>query len=396
MRQAGPPAQRQPHVAGEGRLTAMSVRSEDRVVAAPALRPARRRRLALAGVAVVAVGAAGTAMALTGGSGERPAAGPSPATADIVRTDLTDRTQVDGTLGYAGSYTVMAAGHGRLTWLPEEGATIRRGKRVYGTDGHGVPLFYGATPLWRPLSPGVSGADVREVERNLTALGYGDGVTVDEDFTSATAAAVRAWQDDLGVAGTGTVAPGDVVMQPGAIRIKKVNGTLGAPAGGRVLTATGASRQITVHLPVTQQELAVSGEKVGVDLPGGRSATGHISSVGTVARAGDDASDGQPQTGQDTQTATIPVDVTLDHASAAGRLDGAPVTVGFTSGTHRGVLAVPVQALLAAADGTYTVEVVSGAGRRQVPVSLGIFADGKVEVAGTGLAAGMKVEVPRT
>jgi multidrug efflux pump subunit AcrA (membrane-fusion protein) len=60
------------------------------------------------------------------------------------------------------------------------------------------------------------------------------------------------------------------------------------------------------------------------------------------------------------------------------------------------VLAVPVQALLAASDGTYTVEVVSGTGRRQVPVSLGIFADGKVEVAGSGLAAGMKVEVPRT
>jgi peptidoglycan hydrolase-like protein with peptidoglycan-binding domain len=374
----------------------MSVRSQDRVVAAPAPRPARRRRLALAGVAVVAVGAAGTAIALTRGSGERPATGPSPATADVVRTDLTDRTQVDGTLGYAGAYTVMAGGRGRLTWLPDEGATIRRGKRVYGIDGHSVPLFYGATPLWRPLSSGVSGADVRELERNLTALGYGDDVTVDEDFTAATAAAVRSWQDDLGVAETGTVAPGDVVMQPGAIRVKKVSGTLGAPAGGRVLTATGTSRQITVHLPVTQQELAEPGAKVSVDLPGGRSGTGHISSVGTVASAGEDGPDGQGQTGQDTQTAVIAVSITLDRASAAGRLDGAPVTVGFTSDTHKGVLAVPVQALLASSDGTYTVEVVSGTGRRQVPVSLGIFADGKVEVAGSGLAAGMKVEVPRT
>jgi peptidoglycan hydrolase-like protein with peptidoglycan-binding domain len=263
-------------------------------------------------------------------------------------------------------------------------------------NGHSVPLFYGATPLWRPLSSGVSGADVRELERNLTALGYGDDVTVDEDFTAATAAAVRSWQDDLGVAETGTVAPGDVVMQPGAIRVKKVSGTLGAPAGGRVLTATGVSRQITVDLPVTQQELAEPGAKVSVDLPGGRSGTGHISSVGTVASAGEDGSDGQGQTGQDTQTAVIPVYVTLDHASAAGRLDGAPVTVGFTSDTHKGVLAVPVQALLASSDGTYTVEVVSGTGRRQVPVSLGIFADGRVEVAGSGLAAGMKVEVPRT
>ena len=185
-------------------------------------------------------------------------------------------------------------------------------------------------------------------------------------------------------------------MQPGPLRVKNVTAVLGAPAGGRVLTATGATRQITVNLPVTQQELAVDGAKVTVELPGGKSATGHISSVGTVASAGDSGSNGSSQPGQDTETATVPVYVRLDHASSAGHLDGAPVTVGFTSRTRRGVLAVPVQALLATADGAYEVEVVSGTSRRTVPVSLGVFADGKVEVAGAGLAEGMSVEVPRS
>jgi multidrug efflux pump subunit AcrA (membrane-fusion protein) len=101
-------------------------------------------------------------------------------------------------------------------------------------------------------------------------------------------------------------------------------------------------------------------------------------------------------TGQGTQTATIPVQITLDHPNAAGRLDGAPVTVGFTSTTRKGVLAVPVNALLAAADGSYAVEVVSDTRRRTVPVRLGLFADGKVEVTGTGLTAGTRVEVPRS
>jgi peptidoglycan hydrolase-like protein with peptidoglycan-binding domain len=395
--QAGPAARRA--LASGERLSAMSVREEERVDREPAATSRRpvRRRLVLGGIALAAVVAAG-AVALSGrGSGSGHASGPALATADIVRTDLADRTEVDGTLGFAGSYTVTAGGHGRLTWLPDTGDTIRRGKRVYGVDGHGVPLFYGATPLWRPLRDGVSdGPDVRELERNLSALGYGDGLTVDSSFTAATAAAVRSWQDDRGVTVTGTVAPGDVVMQPGAIRVKTVNAALGAPAGGRVLTATGATRQITVNLPVTQQELAVDGAKVTVELPGGRSATGHISSVGTVASAGDDGSDSQSQAGQDTETATIPVHVSLDRASSAGRLDGAPVTVGFTSGTRKGVLAVPVQALLASPDGTYEVEVVSPTGRRTVPVELGVFADGKVEVAGPGLAQGMKVEVPRS
>ncbi|MDN3352639.1 peptidoglycan-binding protein [Actinomadura sp. DC4] len=374
----------------------MSVREEDRVAEAPAA-PSRRpvRRYVVAGLAVAAIVAAGAAVALTGGSGESAPAGPATATADVIRTDLSDQTDVDGTLGYSGTYTVAGGGHGRLTWLPDEGTTIRRGHRVYGVDGHSVPLFYGSTPLWRSLRSGVSsGADVRELERNLHALGYGDGMTVDSDFTAATAAAIRDWQDDLGVSETGVVAPGDVVMQPGAIRVTKVSGTLGTPAGGRLLSATGATREVTVDLPVDQQELAVKGAKVHVELPGGRSATGHITSIGTVASAGSSGDDTQP--GDDTDSATIPVTVKLNRASDAGRLDGAPVTVGFTSETRENVLAVPVQALLATPAGKYVVEVVTAAGRHQVFVELGVFSGGRVEVSGAGLAAGMKVEVPRT
>jgi peptidoglycan hydrolase-like protein with peptidoglycan-binding domain len=376
----------------------MSVREDERTeVRVPADRPRRRRRLVMAGIAAAAIAAAGAAVVLTRGSGEHHTSGPALATVAVARTDLTDRTDVDGTLGYADSYTVAGSGRGRLTWLPDEGAVIRRGKRVYEVDGHRVPLFYGARPFWRPLQVGVSdGPDVRELERNLTALGYGSGMTVDDHFTSATAAAVRDWQDDLGVTESGTVSPGDVVVQPGAIRVDQVSAALGNPAGGRIMTATSAERQITVKLPVTEEELAVDGAKVTVELPGGRSATGHISSVGTVASAGSGDSSDQSQPGQDTETATIPVYITLDHASSAGRLDGAPVTVGFTSATHKGVLAVPVQALLASPDGTYRVEVVDAAGRRDVPVQLGVFADGKVEVSGSGLTEGMRVEVPRS
>jgi hypothetical protein len=72
-----------------------------------------------------------------------------------------------------------------VTWLPVDGRIIRRGQRVYAADGHPVPLIYGQTPLWRPLSLGMRGADVRVVERNLAALGY--SLDVDDRFTWATA-----------------------------------------------------------------------------------------------------------------------------------------------------------------------------------------------------------------
>jgi hypothetical protein len=189
------------------------------------------------------------------------------------------------------------------------------------------------------------------------------------------------------------VNPGDVAIAPGALRILTVRGALGAAAQGAVLTVTSTVRRATVDLPVTRQRLAKIGGKVRIDLPGGKSTTGQVASIGTLATAGDPGDTGTAQTGQGTQTATIPVEITLDHPKTAGRLDGAPVTVGFTSATRKGVLAVPVNALLAAADGGYAVEAVSGT---LIPVRLGLFAEGKVEVSGTGLTEGMRVEVPRS
>ena len=47
-----------------------------------------------------------------------------------------------------------------------------------------------------------------------------------------------------------------------------------------------------------------------------------------------------------------------------------------------GVLAVPVEAVLALAEGGYAVEVDDGTARRLVGVELGVFADGMVEVTG--------------
>ena len=135
-----------------------------------------------------------------------------------------------------------------------------------------------------------------------------------------------------------------------------------------------------------------AGDSVTVTLPDGASASGRISSVGTVASG-------------TAAAATIPVTVTLTHPSAAGTLDQAPVTVYITTDSSPGpVLAVPVAALLAQArgegqaGGRYAVEV-TGAGhtRRLVPVQVGIFDDnsGLVQVTGP-LAPGQHVVVPAT
>ncbi|MDQ3788567.1 MAG: peptidoglycan-binding protein, partial [Actinomycetota bacterium] len=87
----------------------------------------------------------------------------------------------------------------------------------------------------------------------------------------------------------------------------------------------------------------------------------------------------------------IKVTIRLDDQAAAGQLDSAPANVRFTTGTRKGVLAVPVGALLALREGGYAVEVVEGDRRRLVSVQTGLFAKGLVEVTGTGLTEGTKV-----
>ena len=346
----------------------------------------RRWRIVLvAGAAgVVAAAVAGAAVGLGGGAaGTTRGTGPVLATAPVTRATLTQTQQVNGTLGYGAPVTVTGAGGGVITWLPAPGAVIGRGQPVYKADNRPVPLFYGRLPLYRPLQAGDTGADVTEVERNLAALGY-TGVTVDKYYTAATAAAVWAWQHDNGLTPTGVLTPAEVVLAPCKLRVASLAAHLGDPATGPALTYTGTRRVVQVALDVALQRLARPGAAATVTLPDGSAVGGRIAAVGAVATPGQSAGD----------PATIAVTVTVANQAALGRLDLAPVTVKLTSARVKNVLTVPVAALVALAGGGYGVQVVTGTATRYVPVQLGTFAGGRVQVTGNGIVAGTRVGVP--
>ncbi|MEU8137598.1 peptidoglycan-binding protein [Streptodolium elevatio] len=286
------------------------------------------------------------------------------------------------------------AGQQIFSALPRVGDVVKQGETMYEVNGRRVPLFYGSSPLWRALAKGVSnGPDVQLLERNLAALGFGSDLSVDEKFTDGTAAAVKRWQKSLGLPQTGRVDPSAVAVQPGAVRVTAVKASIGAPAQGEVAAVSGTGRLVDVKLPVDQQNIARKGDKVTVQLPDGKTTTGTISEIGTVASK-EEQNGGMP--GQGGGKATVPVTVTLDKPEEAGALDGAPVSVGFTSQSRKGVLSVPVNALVALAEGGYAVEVVDAAAgtRKLVGVQPGLFANGRVEITGEGLAAGQNVRVP--
>jgi hypothetical protein len=354
----------------------------------------RRRRLAVA-VAVVAVAGGVTAWALLPSDPSTPsAAGVDVGHATVVRTDLATSTQLTGTLGFGVAVPVAAPAGGVLTSAAAPGQVVTRGQALFELDGVPVVLLYGARPPWRALGVGATpGADVRQLEENLDALGYA-ALTPDDSFTAATAAAVRRWQTATGRPVTGRVDLGAVVYAPAAVRVESAAATPGTPIdpGHPVVQVTGTAPVVTVDVPAEQAGLVHVGDAVAVTLPDGSSTPARVTSVSAVANSGDPSASAPPQ-GQP-QQATVPAQVTLTDPSAAGSLDQAPVTVAVTDRTVTGVLAVPVTSLVALAGGGYGVWVVHPGSRHLVGVTPGLFASTLVEVTGAGLAAGDVVEVP--
>jgi hypothetical protein len=173
--------------------------------------------------------------------------------------------------------------------------------------------------------------------------------------------------------------------------VTEVLGDLGSTVRqqARVLAITSTDREVTVDLEADRQAIVAIGAGVTVGLPDGTEARGTIADIGTVATvaAGDNgAADAEP---------TVTVTIHLDDPRATGSLDGAPVTVSVVRERREDVLAVPVSALLALAEGGYAVEVVDGPGRTHlVGVETGLFEDGFVEVRSAELDETMQVVVP--
>src|SRR6266540_183576 len=162
-------------------------------------------------------------------------------------------------------------------------------------------LFYGGLPLFRQLHTGDTGADVKEVEENLAALGY-TGFTVDQTYTAATASMVRKWQHDTSLTQTGVFDPADVVRAPAQMRVTALPAHLGDPANGPILTYTGTTRMVRIALDVALQGLVKQGITATVTLPDRKTVNGTVGTVGAVAtrrpngqRPGDDRGDGHPR-----------------------------------------------------------------------------------------------------
>jgi peptidoglycan hydrolase-like protein with peptidoglycan-binding domain len=352
----------------------------------------RRRRWVLT-LLILLVGAGGGWLIGSRSTGTTDGTSAAPVTfAEVVRTDVQARTDLTGGLTYVADRTIAnrlagPEGGATLTGVAAQGTVVRRGDILFSIDGSSVVLLLGSTPAWRTLEVGVVGADVKQLERNLEALGYG-GFTVDDTFTSATRTAVQEWQRDIGASDDGVVDLGEVVFLRRAVRIDQHLGTSGdaVASGSEVLAVGPTAPVVTVDLEATQLSLVAVGDRVIVRLADGTETQGTVVSVGQEGAAA-----GGEQPGD---TETVPATITLKRPADAAGLAGSSATVSVVTDTREDVLAVPVTALLAVSGG-YVVEVDRGGRIETVAVTPGLYdgTEGLVEITATGLEAGDRVVV---
>ncbi len=273
-------------------------------------------------------------------------------------------------------------------------------------------LMFGNVPAWREFREGMApGEDVEQLEQNLISLGYGsDGsLSVDQNFDTATSNAIKSMQIELGVVVSGSVDFGEVIFLPGKSIVEYIEQTpnLGASVTqnaplllltpiDRTITQIGQDlsvsisaeslQQVKTSIEVADQDLIDIGSAVKIELPDGLVVQGTVTKIENVAVVPSGNQAGNPY---------LEVYVDIDGNTSFREWTGAPVTVSVTSSLADDVLAAPITSLVALMGGGYALEMAGQSGTNLVAVETGVYADGWVEVTGTGIDVGTEVVVPR-
>jgi len=364
-------------------------------------RTRRRAFLAMGAAAILAAGAGAGAFASRSGpfaAKAKPTTSTfSGATDTVTKGDLQGQTSVSGTLRYSDSRKFKSGFEGVLIQVPASGAVLTQGDVLYRTGNETAYLMRGNLPAWRSFEAGMEdGEDIRQLETALRDLGYFD-YEPDDHFSWATTSAILKWQKDLDLPRTGTLPLGRIVFTPGDLRVGTVTARVGdrIAADTELFDVTSTTQVVDANIKLSDQKLAVVGTAVTIKLPDAKTTAGKITSVGTPTEKSSGSGSGSGS--GESKERVIPITVTLTDASATTNFQEVSVTVDLPSEKRTGVLSVPVGALLALSADQYGVEIVeSGGTTRKVPVTIGLFAGGRVEISGEGISEGQRVVVPQT
>lgn len=397
---------------------------------------ARRRRRLLASVALASLAmTAGLAGSTLVKSPEQLAADTEPPpptvlTAPLVRKVLSTRLVMRGffSAGRQFSFTPQSVASTRegpgadvlvVTAVhTREGATVRPGKVLLEVSERPVYALPGEFPAYRDLMPGQTGKDVAQLRAGLAQLGYPSSDRP-RYFGAGTEAAVTRFYRSIGYpvpltpadAKTGPVDGGADVPAPAAsprpsepadrprpmvprsevaflrdlpARVSDLPVRVGDTVPGKLITFTTGGLKLTAKLSPETAGLVKTGMKARV-----ASETTGFDGSGTVASIGR-----KPSPAGEGESPYLPVRIERERPWPRDLLgDDVRVTI-TTASSRKAVLAVPEAAVTSSADGRTTVTLLVAGGRqRVVEVTVGVSADGMVEVAAVhgGLSPGQRV-----
>jgi peptidoglycan hydrolase-like protein with peptidoglycan-binding domain len=270
---------------------------------------------------------------------------------------------------------------GEVVFLPGPAQVLEVIAAPGSQAGGGVALVATGDPA--------SGADVRQLEEALAALGFdaGGALVPDGVYAPETNEAVLAFQTATGLETDGIVDLGEVVFLPGAVRITHqlaMKGS-GVGAGSTVLGVSLSQQVVRIDLPASKQGMLAVGHAVTVEMP---DQTDVPATVVFVSQTATQLDDWDP--------ATFEVLIELDDPSVAAGLDEAPVDVIAVADSVEDVMAIPVSALVALLEGGYAVEADRGGGRIElVGVEVGFFgSNNMIQITSSELQPGDRVVVP--
>ncbi|MFE9494419.1 peptidoglycan-binding protein [Streptomyces collinus] len=357
----------------------------------------------------------------------------SGATLSISPTAVADSRSLGGGTNPGGSSPVLTRK------LAHVGDSVQAARPLVEFSGRPVYVLPGRIPGYRDMLPGESGDDIAQLQDALAGLGLYHGGDRHGSFGTATGKAVTALYRRLGypvpvTGGSGTGGSGAAADPSGGpsartgasgpyvpasemafassvpVRVVGLPAAVGEKVNGPVVTLATGGLRLSGYLDPSYRGLVKEGMKIRIASESlGLTATGTVASVGALVTPGDKAgaqnSDDPAGNGSAQGSGTpanggipyLPVQVTRE-GTWDNRFDGQNVRMTITAAATSGaVLTVPEAAINAGADARTSVTVVRPDGsQHKVSVSVGVSADGRVQVTPTGsgrLEAGDRVVV---
>ncbi|BAL93168.1 hypothetical protein AMIS_79480 [Actinoplanes missouriensis 431] len=350
-------------------------------------------------------------------------------TVPVEKRTLTSTVTTQGSITYGKAQPItltgtVAAGTGEagpqlVTKTSAAGRTLREGDVLLEINGRPVFVLKGKVPMYRSLTKGAEGDDVRQVRAAMRRLLPGRGVAASGPLNESALSAIGAFYSKRGYAAAAptteqkaqlrlleravadtkeaggqpladakadlaefrrtygiSVPSGEILFLPKLpIRLTTVTAGAGTAPTGPVGTVADPALVVNATVSPEDAELLKPGMTATLNDTAGGTLTAKVTGLGAAyaIKADDD---------QESSSTGVPLQLKPTDATKATALNGQSVQVRITVGDTGGdVLAVPVAAVFTASDGQSRVTVATETGQtRDVPVDPGLTADGNVQV----------------